>query len=124
MSTAFAVGQSWLYPALEDFEESRIIVGHIEPVENEQDIICVAITHAPIPRQNGSFMKATIPFMPFSQAAMEQTVTELENASVPLPEEFAAGYEKWKADPDGLGFLQIPFMVLLGQISSDFNSDS
>ena len=118
MSKSFAVGQCWRYHTLENFEESRIIIGHIEPFENVGAIICISITHAPIPRQNGQFLKATIPFMPFSHEAMEQTVTELDSTE-DIPQDFNAAYENWKNDPDGFGFLQVPFMVLLTQISDD-----
>ncbi|MEM7621101.1 MAG: hypothetical protein AAF228_11690 [Pseudomonadota bacterium] len=118
MDINFAVGQCWRYQTLANFEESRIIVGHIEPFENVGEIICISVTHAPIPRQNGNFLQATIPFMPFSRQAIEQTVTELDTIT-DVPPDFNAGFENWKNDPDGFGFLQVPFMVLLTQISDD-----
>lgn len=119
MSIAFSVGQCWLYRTMKDFEDSRIIIGHIEPIQNQQSIICIAITHAPIPRQNGQFLKATIPFMAFSERAMRDTLIELEQQLVDIPQGFEQGLAAWHAEAGGLGFLQIPFTDLIEQLSSD-----
>ncbi len=115
MSKDFAVGQVWTYPHPEGFGESRIVIGAIDKVEDGDDIICIAVTSAPVPRRKGLVSRANIPFLPFSQTAIEETVL-LQEGTQEIPEEFEQAYENWKADTNGRDFFQVPFPTLLSEL--------
>lgn len=112
-------GQAWLYPTPEGFEDSRIIIGAIEPVQDSEPLICVTISNAPVPQPDGRIAKATIPFMPFTQTALDATILRMDKVSG-VAEEFQAPYEAWCEDPEGKGFFNISFPALLAQLYKEY----
>ena len=44
MSNEYAVGQVWTWPIPEGFEDSRIIIGAVETLEDGEEVICIAAT--------------------------------------------------------------------------------
>jgi len=118
MEQSYAVGQAWIYEAPKGFEGSRIIIGAILTFANHQPIICVAVTKAPMSDTSGCVQPLTIPFLPFSKIAFDQTVMTIDR-SVQLPEDFISHYTSWKNDLKGLGFINIPFKGLLRSMNDE-----
>ncbi len=112
MADGYSVGQSWIYEAPRGFENSRIIIGAILTFASHEPVICAAVTSAPMKDQNGEVHPLTIPFLPFSKTAFDQTVLDLEG-TIDVPEDFRENYKSWKRDAKGLGFINIPFKGLL-----------
>ncbi len=116
MADELTSGQLWHYPAPEGFEDSRILIGAIEPYENGDDIVCIMVLNAPVPRRNGLISRATIPFLPFSKSAVEATVTELDEDGGEIPNDFHQAHQAWKDAPDGMEFFQVPLPALLAEL--------
>lgn len=112
MTESYHVGQSWIYEAPKGFEGSRIIVGAILTFASHEPVICAAVTGAPMLNGQGTVQPLTIPFLPFSKSAFEQTVVRLDGTQ-DLPSSFNDNYKSWKTDQKGLGFINIPFKGLL-----------
>ena len=112
MAQGYEVGQAWSYEAPNGFEHSRIIIGAILTFAHHEPVICCAVTGAPMVDKNGQMHALTIPFLPFSKTAFDQTVL-VHEGEAELPEPFARNYQSWKTDQKGLGFINIPFRGLL-----------
>ncbi len=119
---SYAVGQSWTFSAPKGFESSRIVIGAIEPVDGHEPIICISIIGVIVPLANGKIEKSTIDFMPFSKKALDETVINFEG-KIEIPSGFSSGYLKWKSDPDGLGFFNVPFSSLIAQLTEAMTQD-
>ena len=79
---------------------------------SHEPVICASVTSAPMRDASGEVQPLTIPFLPFSKTAFEQTVLNLEGIK-DLPPGFSENYKSWKSDVKGLGFINIPFKGLL-----------
>ena len=112
MADSYTVGQSWIYEAPRGFEQSRIIIGAILTFASHEPVICASVTDAPMTNENGELQPLTIPFLPFSKTAFDQTVLHIDGTAV-LPSSFRDNYKSWKTDQKGLGFINIPFKGLL-----------
>ncbi len=112
MVQSYHVGQSWIYEAPKGFEESRIIIGAILTFAGHEPVICAAVTGAPMKNETGDVHPLTIPFLPFSKTAFDQTVKSYDGMKE-LPASFRENYKSWKTDQKGLGFINIPFKGLL-----------
>ncbi len=108
----YGVGQSWIYEAPKGFDNSRIIVGAILTFSSHEPVICACVTSAPLKNSEGEVRPLTIPFLPFSKTAFDQTVME-KDGMAELPAGFMDNYKSWKTDARGLGFINIPFKDLL-----------
>lgn len=120
MEQSYAVGQSWVYEAPRGFEKSRIIIGAILTFATHEPVICTAVTQAPMLDANGNVQPLTIPFLPFSKTAFDQTVVDIDG-SAKLPEDFKSHYTSWKNHQNGLGFIDIPFKGLLRTMVEDLH---
>ncbi len=118
MEQSYVVGQAWTYKAPAGFEGSRIIIGAILTFANHEPIICVAVTKAPMSDMNGRVQSLTIPFLPFSKVAFDQTIKTIDH-STQLPQDFVNHYTSWKNDLKGLGFINIPFKGLLRSMNDE-----
>jgi hypothetical protein len=112
MPENYRVGQAWTYEAPKGFESSRIIIGAILTFASHEPVICSAVTGAPMLDDMGKVQPLTIPFLPFSKSAFDQTVI-LPDGEGEIPTSFGDSYESWKTDAKGLGFINIPFKGLL-----------
>ena len=115
MSKEFSVGQLWTYPSPEGFEDSRVLIGGIMSLENADDIICVSVLNAAVPRRQAQVSRATIPFLPFTRTAMEKTVLELDGSDE-VPEEFDQAFEAWKDDTNAKDFFTVALPALLSEL--------
>jgi len=120
MPDNYAVGQAWSYEAPRGFEQSRIVIGAILTFASHEPVICSAVMGAPMLNNSGEVEPLTIPFLPFSQSAFEQTVLELDG-KIDVPETFRDCYKRWKTDLKGLGFINIPFKGLLKNMINDLD---
>ena len=123
MPESYCVGQAWTYEAPKGFESSRIVIGAILTFANHEPVICSAVTGAPMLDDQGNVQPLTIPFLPFSKSAFDQTVVRLDGDSE-LPQSFDESYESWKIDQKGLGFINIPFKGLLRNMVDDLEEKS
>jgi hypothetical protein len=71
--------------------------------------------NAPQRMPDGTFGKATIPFLPLTTAALEQTVLELDGEGE-VDGAFIDAYAAWRADERGLSAFSIPFEGFLDQL--------
>lgn len=89
-------GQVWTYTARPGEEASRLTVLQIDPHEKFGEIVHVCVTGV---AQKNPFapggVSSVIGHMPFSVAAVEESVLALEASGVPLPE-YRSGYDQWK----------------------------
>jgi len=115
----YEVGQSWAYETMTGFENSRILIGSIEDnPEAEEEIICITLTNAPMPRPDSSAPDmATIPFIPFSRDAIDQSVKKLDGDEK-LPDHFDDLHADWMKDTEGDEFLSISVPVFLDMLIS------
>ena len=91
MADKYSVGQSWTYEAPRGFEDSRIVIGAILTFASHQPVICAAVTQAPMRDENGNVQALTIPFLPFSKTAFDETVLQFDG-SASLPASFRENY--------------------------------
>lgn len=106
----FAAGQSWRYPTLEGFEDSRILIGAVASFGSGQRVLCCAVTKAPERQPDGSIACVEIAFLPMTQEALAKTVTTCDEASsVALPDGFADALAAWRDDPRGQTCFTVPF---------------
>jgi hypothetical protein len=104
----FAVGQRWTYRAPPGFEASRIVIGAVVSFGMNDRVICAAVAGAPRRHPDGALEAVNIAFLPFSQAAFEATIVELDGTDVP-PTVFTSEMEQWASDPRGLSTFTVPF---------------
>lgn len=101
-------GECWTYRTPEGYAQSRLIIGGVVSFEGHEPVICCSIIAAPTRQADGSHAASTIPFLPLTLTAFEQTVVSLEGQSR-VPAEFPAALEAWRKDPKGLTFFTVPF---------------
>ena len=101
-------GQTWTYRAPAGFEASRLLVGAVLTFPEGASIVCCAASGAPVRHADGTVVPATIPFIPLSREAFEQSVRTAEGAAE-LPADFYAALEAWRADPRGLTTFTVAF---------------
>ncbi len=118
MEQSYVVGQAWIFKAPQVFKESRLIIGAILTFTSHEPIICAAVTKAPMSDLRGRVQAITIPFLPFSKIAFDQTVLNIDG-SAPLPKDFKDHYTSWKNDRKGIGFINIPFAGLLRSLNDE-----
>ncbi len=123
MTDSYAVGQVWRFDAPKGFEDARLIIGAILTFAQHEPVICAAVTDAPMLDEKGKVKRMAIPFLPFSKSAFDQTVTSLEGQGE-VPNFFHESYEKWKADKEGFGYLNVPFKGLLTSMVEDLMAHS
>ncbi len=102
-----AAGQRWAYRAPAGHEDSRIVIGAIVRFDGHEPVICCSVTGAPSERPD-STEPVTISFLPITESAFRQTVTE-PDGTCELPEAFASELQGWGTDPRGLTFFTVPF---------------
>ena len=88
-------GQVWTFenaPA----EETRIIIGDIEPFDDD---VAVSVSILGVPFQkiaDGRFVGGAMYHLPFSETALKPALLELVSENEPLPAGYSDGYEMWK----------------------------
>jgi len=110
-----AAGQVWFYRTPEGFDGSRIIIGAIASYGDEQRIICCSVTKAPQRQPDGSVIEVSIPFLPMTEQAFGETVTEPAGTDEP-PTSFAQALKIWQDDPRGQTSFTVPFNGFLDQM--------
>ena len=121
MNDTYNVGQAWNYEAPRGFEQSRIVIGAILTFAQHEPVICAAVTGAPMLDAQGKVKAMTIPFLPFSKTAFDQTVIGLAGDG-DVPEGFQQAYQRWKTDDKGFGYIDVPFKGLLKNMVTDLSN--
>ena len=101
-------GQAWSYRTVPGFESSRLHIGAVLTFGDGASVVCCAVSEAPMRQADGTIAAATIPFLPMSRAAFEQSVVAVSGPAE-LPQEFRTALEAWRADPRGLTTFTVPF---------------
>lgn len=104
----FAVGQRWLCRAAPQGTPTRIVIGAIVGFPESGPIVCCTITGAPQKQADGSAGAATIPFVPMTEAAFGQSVSEPDGEGE-VATEFLEHFEAWRDDERGLTCFTVPF---------------
>lgn len=112
---AYAAGQRWTYRAPEGFEASRIVIGAVVSFGEGERVVCAAVAGAPTRGPDGIVQPATIPFLPFSEAAFAATVVGTDGHDVPPPE-FQSALQSWMSDPRGLSTFTVAFEGSLSRL--------
>ncbi|KAB2848225.1 MAG: hypothetical protein F9K44_11410 [Hyphomicrobiaceae bacterium] len=115
MSPEFRAGQCWTYRAPEGFSSSRIVIGAVLAFSGSAPIMCCMVSDAPLRMPDGSLGRATIPFLPLTSAALEETVLELDGEAQ-VDNAFIDAYAAWRADERGLRVFSVPFGGFLDQL--------
>jgi hypothetical protein len=108
MQHDFRAGQRWTYRAPEGFAASRIVVGAVVAFAGSAPIMCCMVTDAPLRLPDGTISKVTIPFLPLTRQALEQTVVEADGEGE-VTTAFIDAYTAWRADERGLSVFSVPF---------------
>lgn len=111
----FAAGQEWNYKTPEGFETSRIVIGAIATCGDGNHIICFSVYNAPRQSSTGEVEIVTIPFVPMSEKAFEETVTELTGEGDP-PDDFSEALKAWSEDKRGLSVFTVPFEGIIDRM--------
>lgn len=95
-SREYAAGQIWQYETRESEEASRIIILKIERVLWEEVIIHIAVVGVKIKNPHKpEGLSTKIGHLPFSEAAINESLTSLESAENELPD-YLDGYNQWR----------------------------
>lgn len=98
MLTKFAVGQVWAYSTRDHESDSRITIVRLDEDAEYGNIIHIYISDIEIPNADAPGGKIThITHMPYSEEALESSVTELECVTNDLPD-YQEGYRLWRED--------------------------
>ena len=89
-TSTFRAGQVWAIKTPRDQPNAKLTVLRVESREKVGTIIHIAVSG--VSYGNGH---TTIQHLPFTQAAVERSVTTLERESGPIPD-FAEGYRLWR----------------------------
>lgn len=93
--TNFAAGQVWKYKSRDHESESRVIICRVEAHDKAGHIVHIFVGNLKMKSQHAPDGVAnTISHMPFSEEAVQNSVTELEG-EVDVPD-FQEGYAMWK----------------------------
>ncbi len=93
--TNFAAGQVWKYKTRANEEASRVIVCRVEANDKAGHIVHIFVGNLQMKSQHAPEGVAnTISHMPFSEEAVQSSVTELEG-EIDVPD-FQEGYAMWK----------------------------
>jgi hypothetical protein len=96
MLTKFSVGQVWSYATREGEAQSRITIVRMDEDTDFGNIIHIYISNVEIPNADAPGGKTTfIAHMPYDEQALEESVTELDSETQPLPD-FENGYRLWR----------------------------
>ena len=106
--SSFAVGQMWSYRASAGLEDSRLIIGALLEFAAGDTIACCTVVGALQRRPDGTLERVTIPFLPMTVAALEQTVLARDGDGDVAPA-FAAHFTAWHDDERGLSYFTVPF---------------
>lgn len=104
---SFETGQIWTFRGASP-ASSRVIIGAVDNFDREnQPIISISITNAPIP--NAGKELQTVAHLPVAANVLRESVIELEGAG-PVPEGFGGGYSRWRQayDSKKAGYFTIP----------------
>lgn len=106
---AFAAGQCWTYRVPEAFQASRLVIGAIVTFASGQDVVCCAAMRVPQRTPAGDLIEATIPFLPFTPAALAATVLQLSGDASELPAQFLEALNDWQTAERGQTVFTVPF---------------
>jgi hypothetical protein len=97
----FAPGQTWTYAARPDQAGSRVRVLRIEDYPKIGRIVHVSIVGLVLRRKpNGTPEAWNIGHAPFAEAALRNSVSQLEPPSATTPEAVEEAYRQWKKEAD------------------------
>jgi len=96
MKADFSVGQVWKYKARPHEGESQITIVAIDSDDDFGKIVHIYVADVDIPNPKAPEGKTSfIGHLPYLEAALEESVTELVGTADSLPE-FEDGYQLWK----------------------------
>ena len=99
MTLNYEAGQVWKYKNRESENDSRLIILHIDNKGSGDEIIHIAVHN--LKNKNSETQKYNIDcisHMPFSKAAIDESVIELEgHTEIP---DYSEGYNIWKESYD------------------------
>lgn len=103
-----AAGQCWQFDTSHGFDDARIIIGALVTPQQGERIICFTVTRAPTTLDGGIASDAMISFIPMTESAFRQTITEPDGSASPPPE-FSDELQAWQSDERGLTIFTVPF---------------
>ena len=93
----YQVGEKWKFNSRAGEENATLTVLKVESNAGLGVVVHVRVEGVRIKNTRAPHgISETIAHMPFSEAAIQKSVTELVASDVPLPE-FAEGYREWRA---------------------------
>lgn len=91
----FKVGDEWQYITRKGEEKSTLIILKIESSPELGVIVHVAVNRIRLANCHGGPEPNSVPHMPFSRRALDESVTKRAASERPLPD-YEDGYEEWK----------------------------
>ena len=110
-----AAGQRWLYATPAGFETSRIVIGAVVTFAEHEPVVCCIVEQAAQRTPTGGIERVTIPFLPMTQSAFQQTVSGADGTAE-VPEVFTRHYASWREDARGLSYFTVPFFGFLDKM--------
>ncbi len=94
-------GQVWAFKDSESEPDARVTVLRVDHIDTQGTVVHISVSGINLP--NGG---TVIGHMPFTEAALNQSVTTLLRSDAPLPD-FKAGYEQWRWGGGGIFTISI-----------------
>ncbi len=95
----YCVGQRWSYRARGVDVGSTLLIGAVEQEEGRPSVIHITIAGIVTPRSDAPIV---IGHMPFSKEAIDDSVLELLESGIDVPDGFEDGFAVWKAQEGGV----------------------
>ena len=106
-------GQVWSFHAGTDYKNALLIVLKTETLPGVGNVVHISIEGVALPQPDGT-IATRIAHMPFSETAIDSSVTELVRSNEKLPD-YGEYYDSWRrGDEDGgYGVFTVPVKVII-----------
>jgi hypothetical protein len=118
-AASFAPGQTWTYHARPDQANSRVHILRVEDFPQEGRLVHVSIVGLALHRKPGSPPEGwNIAHAAFAEAALRDSVIDLDPSSRPPPDAAEKTYRRWKknADRGNVQKWTVPVTQVIGEI--------
>ena len=97
---AFAAGQHWSYDTRAEDSGSTLIIGRVDELARHGTVVHISVIDLNLRGPNGAFGHV-VAHLPISAEALRKSVKQ-EVPPVPLPDDFAGGYDTWRGAKGGV----------------------
>lgn len=109
----FEPGQVWRFRSRTGSDGAHLVVLKTEALPGLGDVVHIAVEGVMLPGPGGAVV-TRIAHVPFSEQAIDESVTEMLRSGAPLPD-FQTEYDVWRNGDmdDGYGVFTVPVHVVI-----------